>query len=521
MQTLIFAILGLVSIVVGFLITLILPEIRVIGWVLIGFGVILVGSAAVIDFRRVRGAVSSKRGKFGTGTSVMVIVFVGIIIFVNAISVGVYHQFDLSELSQFTLSSQTKDALAKVKTNIDVLCFFLPTDDAAHTETYALNMLDEYQNYTNDLNIKIIDPDKNPEEAREYNITDSSLYESVVFKTDLGTVLVPPTQIVDPNTGYVYAENNFTSAILQVTGQQEKKVYFVVGDGEASPDSSGTLSDLAASLNTDLLQVETIDLQVATSIPSDCAVLVIAGPTTPMTDSERQIISDYFANDGIGIVMTNPDSPNDVAQILKPWGVNVQSATLIDPSSYVAPNMNIVSVPISRDNYGDYNVYFPGVTAIVAQPTPPSNMEVNAELWTTSNSYLDKNYDPSVTPTFDPTTEIQQSYAVSVLIQPTDIKNADGTDSGVPNAGPYIIAFGDSDFITNTNFYSANNGDLFLKLVSELGVGSQLTQIPNKGLAQRMFILTPEKKNFLNIASVALLPALILIIGVLMWWRRR
>src|SRR5271157_2445183 len=164
MQTLIFAILGLVSIVVGFLITLILPEIRVIGWALIGFGVILVGSAAVIDFRRVRGAVSSKRGKFGTGTSVMVIVFVGIIIFVNAISVGVYHQFDLSALSQFTLSSQTKDALAKVKTNIDVLCFFLPTDDAAHTETYALNMLDEYQNYTNDLNIKIIDPDKNPEE---------------------------------------------------------------------------------------------------------------------------------------------------------------------------------------------------------------------------------------------------------------------------------------------------------------------------------------------------------------------
>src|SRR5208283_2693876 len=171
---------------------------------------------------------------------------------------------------------------------------------------------------------------------------------------------------------------NFTSAILQVTGQQEKKVYFVVGDGEASPDSSGTLSALAASLNTDLLQVETIDLQVATSIPSDCAVLVIAGPTIPMTDSERQIISGYFANDGVGIVMTNPDSPNDVAQILKPWGVNVQSATLIDPSSYVAPNMNIVSVPASRDNGGNYNVYFPGVTAIVAQPTPPTNMEVQA-----------------------------------------------------------------------------------------------------------------------------------------------
>jgi len=46
MQTLIFALLGLVSIVVGFIISLVLPEIKVIAYVLIGFGLILVGSAA-------------------------------------------------------------------------------------------------------------------------------------------------------------------------------------------------------------------------------------------------------------------------------------------------------------------------------------------------------------------------------------------------------------------------------------------------------------------------------------------
>ncbi len=370
MQTLIFALLGLVSIVIGFIISLVLPEIKVIAYVLIGFGLILVGAAAVIDFRRVKGAVSSRRGKFGTGTSVMVIVFVGIIIFVNAISVGVYHQFDLSALSQFTLSPQTKDVLAKVKTNINVLCFFLPTDDQYQTETYALNMLNEYQNYTNDLTVKIIDPDKNPEEARQYNITDSSLYESVVFKTDKGTVLVTPTQIVDPTSGSVYAENSFTSAILQVTGQQEKQVYFLTGDGEASP--STTLNDLAYALNTDLLQVQTLDLQVQTAIPADCAVLVIAGPTTPMTDTERQIISDYLNNDGKVIFMTNPGAPNDVAQLLKPWGVNVQSSTVIDPSSYVAPNMNILQIPSARDKIGETNIYLPGADGDY-RPNNPAN----------------------------------------------------------------------------------------------------------------------------------------------------
>jgi hypothetical protein len=164
--------------------------------------------------------------------------------------------------------------------------------------------------------------------------------------------------------------------------------------------------------------------------------------------------------------------------LLSPWGVNVQSATIIDPSSYVAPNMNVVSVPSSRDGVGIYNVYLPGVTGIVAQPTPPNNIEVSPLLWTTSNSYLDKNYDTSVTPKFDPTTEIQQSYAVGAMVHPTDITKADGTDSGVPYPGPYIVAFGDADFINNTNFYSVNNGNLFLELVSELSASFELVTIP-------------------------------------------
>ena len=378
--------------------------------------------------------------------------------------------------SSITLSSITINALAEVNMNISALCFFPPTDDQYHTEAYALNMLTQYQKCTSDLTVQIIDPNQNPDEAREYGITDSSLYESVVFKTDKGTITVTPTQIVNPATSLISVENYFTNAILQVTGQQEKKVYFVVGDGETSPND--TLSDLAASLNANLLQVMTINLKVTTNIPSDCAVLVVAGPTTSMTAGEHQIIASYLAKDGCAIFLTNPNAPNDIAQLLSPWGVNVQSNTLIDTSSYVAPNMNILQIPSARDYVGETNVYFPGATAIIAQTTAPTNMDVTPLVWTTSKSWLAKNYDSSVTPKFDPSTEIQQSYAVGVLIKPTDISNNDGTDSGIPYPGPYIIAFGDSDFISNANFYSVNNADMFLRLVNYLGAGFELVTIP-------------------------------------------
>ena len=115
LPTVIIAILGVVSMFVGLLLSIILPETRFYGWILIGFGIVLVIGAAIFDFRRVKGAVTSRRGKFSTGTSIMVAVFAGIIVLVNAISVGVNRQFDLTALSQFTLTTQTKDVLAQLK----------------------------------------------------------------------------------------------------------------------------------------------------------------------------------------------------------------------------------------------------------------------------------------------------------------------------------------------------------------------------------------------------------------------
>jgi len=63
LPTVIIAILGILSMVVGLLLSIITPEIRFYALVLIAFGIILVVVAAIVDFRRVRGAVTSRRGK--------------------------------------------------------------------------------------------------------------------------------------------------------------------------------------------------------------------------------------------------------------------------------------------------------------------------------------------------------------------------------------------------------------------------------------------------------------------------
>ena len=355
MQTVVLAILGLVSIIVGFLISIILPEIKIFAWGLIAFGIILISSAAIVNFRRVKGAVTSRRGKFGTSTTLMISIFAGIVVLVNAAGVGAYHQFDVTSLSQFTLTSQTKGVLAKLNTTVTAKFFYDPTDTTG-VAAYGYSMLMEYQNFAPKLKIEMIDPDKSPEEARQYGITDSSLYNTIIFETTNPDHQYP----VFPSEIEQQAEYSFTNAILEVTGIVERRVYFVTGDGEASPDT--TLTVAANVLQTNLLQVMTINLQTVSSIPDDCALLILAGPTLPMTEAEQQVIANYLTADKAALFMTNPNSPDDIAKLLKPWGVDVQNGTIIDPTSHLTTNLSTPTVTKSRSwlSYPEYqcNIIF-------------------------------------------------------------------------------------------------------------------------------------------------------------------
>jgi ABC-type uncharacterized transport system involved in gliding motility auxiliary subunit len=451
----------------------------------------------------------------------MISIFAGIVVLVNAAGVGAYHQFDVTSLSQFTLTSQTKGVLAQLNTTVTAKFFYDPTDTTG-VAAYGYSMLLEYQNFAPKLKIEMIDPDKSPEEARQYGITDASLYNTIVFETTNPDHQYP----VFPSDIAQHAEYSFTNAILEVTGIVERRVYFATGDGEASPDTTLTIAKNV--LQTNLLQVMTINLQTVSSIPSDCALLIIAGPTLPMTEAEQEVIANYLAADKAVFFMTNPNSPDDIAKLLKPWGVDVQNGTLIDPTAHLTTNLSTPSIVKSRSLFSTSSVnviassvFFPGATAIVAQTTPPTNMDVTALVWTTPDAWMAQNYDPSTTPTFDAATETKQPWVIGAFITPSEILDSQGNSTGTYNSGPNIIVFGDSDFISDNNFNSVNNGDLFVYIVKALGAGTDIMPLDRKVLTTRRLVISPEATTFLNVSSIALLPAIVLIIGAIMWWRRR
>ncbi|MFC2072572.1 GldG family protein [Chloroflexota bacterium] len=527
------AVLGLFALLVGFIIMLVLPSILYAAWSILALGILLLSTAFIIDFRRVSRTLTGKRGRFSTGTTVMVSVFIGIILLVNAISIGSYQRVDLTGLAQFTLTSQTKEVLGELETPVQALGFFIPNDPYG-IGNYATNLLTEYQNYTDQLSVEFIDPDEHPDQAREYGI---SQYQTIVFETEKGRRLVSPTELItfdaQGNPTGVEAEHAFTSAILEVTGTVQKKVYFLTGHGEA--DINSNYSYAKKGLQDNLYQVDTLDLARNPGIPEDAAALIIAGPRELIPSEEVVTIAQYLVSGRQALILVNPDSPQEIKQLLSIWGVTTGNGTVIDPSSYLAPSIDTPRVPRTRNDFGLSDIYFPGATPIMPHPqyepanivteegevlpqivwqSEDSRIQMSMLIWTSKDSWLEMNFDPLVKPEFDEGKDLKGPLALGFLIFTPPGGEAE-------EEGTALIVIGDSDFATNQHFYNGSNSDLFLSAVNWLAAGKELISIDRKVLPFRRLIIGPEAERFINYSSIGLMPLLVLVMGGIIWWRRR
>ena len=507
MRNTILALLGLASLFIGFILNIIMPGLRYYAWGILALGGVLLILAVILDYKAVRGALGSRRGKFGIGVVVSISLFSGIVLLANAISVRAYHRFDLTGLAQFTLTSQTKEVLADLEQPVEVVNFYTPAVQVGVAE-YASYLLTEYQNYTDKLSVRNIDPEVNPDQARQYKVDQfGATYGVTVFRSESGE-----RQVYGPQIS-VEAEHAFTSAILEVTGTKQRKVYFLTGHGEGNVSTD--YSDARSGLRDNLFRVDTIDLLLSSGIPEDAAAIILAGPRQALGTSELEILVKYLKEGGRLLVLLNPDPPEQLKQFLSAWWINIEDGTAIDPSSHVSPDKDTPLVPRNRNQFGLTETYFPGATVIFPQETVPENVEMAPLVWTSQDSWLEKQFSSGEEPVFDDQIDIKGSMALGVIIAVTPESRANEP------AATRLVVIGDSDFASNAHFRNGDNRDLFLTSVNWLTVGEEIISVDRKVLPVRRLILDLEEARFLHISSIGLLPLLLLIAGGVLWWRRR
>jgi ABC-type uncharacterized transport system involved in gliding motility auxiliary subunit len=118
----------------------------------------------------------------------------------------------------------------------------------------------------------------------------------------------------------------------------------------------------------------------------------------------------------------------------------------------------------------------------------------------------------------------------SPQIDPNDPKNTKGPlliaaagtyNTGKENSQGRFVVVGSSDWAANSFIGFQGNRDLALNAINWLASDEDLISIRPKDREDRRITLTQNQMRWIKISSQFLLPLIVIVGGVSVWWRRR
>ena len=276
-----------------------------------------------LRFSEIVNFTKSRQLRYGANVALSIVGVVGIAVFVNVIVMQRFDKrTDLTESQRQSLSQQTKQILKNLDKKVSIIAFY--TDESSFSAVYAKDILNLYPHESKQITLSFKNPNR-----------DRTLIDKYGIEYD-GTIVFESKDRIEKIT--VVDEQKFTSALLRIIQNRTKKIYFLKGHGEHGVDDSTNYRyrQVRIELEKQNYQVLTHSLLMEPQIPKDCDVLVIAGPTKPISTQGIKIIEDYLAKSGKLLLLLDPslNSTQDVnlglVQLMKKWGVKIGNDLVID-----------------------------------------------------------------------------------------------------------------------------------------------------------------------------------------------
>ncbi len=151
--------------------------------------------------------------KYGANAILSALIVLGIIVLLAFISNRHNARKDLTAAGLFSLAEQTKSILNDLNKEVQIFAFYKKSD-----ELMAKDLLDEYAYRSKFVKYEFVDPNEKPQIARRYNVTN---YNTLVVESGIKRETVSE-----------FNESNMTNAIIKVTRELDKVIYFIQGHGE-------------------------------------------------------------------------------------------------------------------------------------------------------------------------------------------------------------------------------------------------------------------------------------------------
>jgi hypothetical protein len=321
-------------------------------------------------------------------------------------------------------------------------------------------------------------------------------------------------------------EQVFSSAIQGITADSKPVVYFLEGHGEraiGSFDRGVGYSDIAKEIRRDYVDVQTLVLGEAGSIPDDCATLIVAGPERKLFQPEIDVIRRYLEESGRMLILLDASVDTGLEPLLEEWGVRVRNDVVIDETRTLTGRELFIS------EYGPHSIVrsLRGLTTVMYLPRSIAPLRSAKETvseadqprvislaLTSEDGWAETNIERAPM-TFDAAQDEQGPVSLAVAVE-----RGPGKAIDVEIRPTRLVVIGDSDFLVN-GAGSGGNTDLFLNSLNWLLERETLMAISPKPIEGVRLVLDQRQLNWLFWSVVAGLPGLIAIVGAIVWLRRR
>ena len=475
---------------------------------------------------------------------VAVVLVVALTVMVNWLSARRWARTDLTSTKIYSLSEKTENILRDLDEEVRTVVFMTP---ATPMFDQVQELLERYKATSDKVSVEFIDPDREPlkttQLAEQFGV---QVANTVVFAVGDRTKYVTSDQMAEMDySGMQYGqgptmrafkgEEQFTSAILSLVAPDVPKVYFVTGHGEASATGDGGTTDRSLSVLAEALKrenMETADVTLLSGVvPDDADILAIVGPTRAFTEPEIAAL-EAFLDGGCRLLAaldpliepTGVMRPTRLEALLAGRGVAVRDDLVVDPSRRLpfydlsaVYLQDVLSHPVTNGLEG-LAVLMTVARSLAAEGDGAQALvQTSDQGWGETDLGMLLRGEPVALDGTDNAGPAVVGVAVDGAPPPVDElgDEAPATDAF------RIVAFGDSDFLTDLDIANAGNAVLAVNAFNWLGAREELLGIPPRDVEQvSLFLSGPQMRNILLLVLLVM-PGAAILAGILVWRRRR
>lgn len=475
-----------------------------------------------MDFKKwfSKEAFSGKHFKFG-GFSVFSSILVLLIAVFLVLAVGELPvkltKLDVTTNKLYTLSKDTERLVKSLENDVNIY-FIAPVGE---TDSVIDKMIEKYDDLSGKVHTKKIDPGVNPTFTQKYT-QDTVTSSSIIVESGEKNIVLQYMDLYnveytsDTSADVEYdGERVLTNAIRYVTGAKAPKIYVTTGHGEMQIGEK--VKDAVKKSN---VEFDSLNLLTSQSIPEDAVAIVIYEPGQDISDYERDLLDGYMKAGGNLILFTGYSGlsfPN-IEAVIAPYGVKMGNALVCESDSTMyarghnynlVPNQSTHTIMNPILNQGLFNMVV-AAEPIILTGEESSTVELT-QLLTTSDKAFTKNTNIMATEYAEGDPTGQYTVGISAVDRHDEIESHLLWISGIQFLDDQI-----------DNFMVGANSDLFVNTINWMHGTEDNISIRPKAVAQdRVLIMSSQFVNIYSIIFVFVIPVLVIILGVIVWIRRK